>query len=127
MRAVIRPTGIQLLARAQDAGITMTRTGTGIALDGPADTRPLIAALRARQPLLRNTFWVYTGAARLLDWRNDCRATVIARPEPCHLCGNPTCLLEPFDRQPCHKTCAETALTPAAVAGPVAAGLRPAV
>jgi hypothetical protein len=123
MRVVVRPTGIQLLARAQDAGVTLTRTGAGIDLDGPADARPLIAALRGRQPLLRNAFWVYTGAARLLDWRNDCRATVIARAEPCHLCGQPACLLDPFDRQPCHKTCAETVLTPAAVAGPYRAGV----
>lgn len=118
MRAVIRPTGIQLLAHAQDAEITLTRTGTSVDLDGPATARPLITALHARQPLLRNAFWVYTGAARLLDWRTDCRATVTARTELCHLCDQPTVLLDPFDRQPCHKTCAETALTPAAVAGP---------
>ncbi|MFC0533949.1 hypothetical protein [Phytohabitans kaempferiae] len=120
MRAVVRPTGIQLLARAQDAGVTLTRTGTGIDLDGPADARPLIAARRDRQPLLRNAFWLYTGAARLLDWRTEHRATVIARTELCHLCDQPTVLLDPFDRQPCHKTCAEAALTPAAVVGPVA-------
>jgi hypothetical protein len=107
-----QPTGIQLLANAQRAGVTLTRTWLGIDLGGPPQTRPLIAALRDRSALLRNTFWVYTGVAPLLDWRNEHRATVITPARPCHLCRKPTGLLDPFDHRPCHKLCAEAAIAP---------------
>jgi len=120
MRIVIRPTAIQLLADAQAAGVILTRGHAGIDIDGPAHTAELVAALRDRPAAVRNTFWVYTGAARLLDWGTEHRATVITKPEPCHLCRQPTALLDPFDRQPCHKTCAETILTPPAITGPLA-------
>jgi hypothetical protein len=103
----------QLLADAQRAGITMTRNpaGTGINVDGPPTAGPLVAALRERTALLRNVYWVYTGVAPLLDWQNEHRVTV-APTRPCHLCGQPTSLLDPFDRRPCHKTCAEAAIKP---------------
>ncbi|GLH97130.1 hypothetical protein [Phytohabitans aurantiacus] len=120
-----RPSGIQVLADAQRAGVTLTRnpTGTGINVDGPPAAGPLVADLRERGALLRHVFWVYTGIAPLLDWQNEHRATVIEPTRPCHLCGRPTSLLDPFDRRPCHKTCAETAIKPRPV--PVARG-RPA-
>jgi hypothetical protein len=117
-RAAPRPagrlSGIQLLADAQRAGITLNRNpaGTAINVDGPPVARSLVADLRERTALLRNMFWVYTGIAPLLDWQNEHRATVIDPARPCHLCGRPTSLLDPFDRRPCHKTCAEAAIKP---------------
>lgn len=33
--------------------------------------------------------------------------------QPCSLCHRPTLLIEPYDRRPCHKTCAEAAIAPA--------------
>jgi hypothetical protein len=106
----------QLLADAQRAGITLNRnpTGTAINVDGPPAARSLVADLRERTALLRNVFWVYTGVAPLLDWQNEHRATVIDPARLCHLCARATSLLDPFDRRPCHKTCAEEAIKPRA-------------
>lgn len=109
-----RPAGFALLADAQRAGVTLTRSpdGAGISVDGPPAAGPLVAALRLRKALLRHVFYVYTGVAPLLDWGNEHRATVTGRANRCYLCGQVTHLLDPFDDQPCHKTCAEAAIAP---------------
>ncbi|MCW2904589.1 MAG: hypothetical protein JWO67_6854, partial [Streptosporangiaceae bacterium] len=54
---------------------------------------------------------VYTGRAQHLDWR---AATVPEKAGRCVLCHKWAILRDPYDRQPCHKVCFETSISPCA-------------
>jgi len=90
--------------------VTLTPVGQQVDIDGPAGTGHLITALRRRPDVVAHAIHVYTGAAAVLDWSGLHRAAVVTPSRPCRFCGRPTMLLDPFDRLPCHKTCAEAAI-----------------
>ncbi|WFE27794.1 hypothetical protein O7623_00850 [Solwaraspora sp. WMMD791] len=103
---------VELLAAARRAGVVIDRDPAGrLVIDGPDGAGHLVAGLRRRGDVVAHVIDVWTGVASLLDWRH---ATVLDPPRPCRLCRQPAMLADPYDRQPCHKTCAETAITPPA-------------
>ena len=99
---------IHLLAQARRARLFIDQAPDGrLVIRGDNQHEQLAQALLARKPDVLTVVHVWNGRAPRLDWR---RARVADRPEPCVLCRRNTLLRDPWDSQPCHKTCLETAI-----------------
>lgn len=105
---------IELLAQARQAGLAITRIVGAcgeedtLRIRGPRSAESLVRELLARKKDALTTVHVYNGAAPSLDWR---KGRILDQSGPCVLCGNKTLLIEPYDGRPCHKSCAEAAIS----------------
>ncbi len=96
---------LELIAAARRAELVVTRRSDGqLVIRGPRQHEQLVRALLDRKP---DVLAVYAGEADRLDWR---RQRILDEPRPCSLCRRPTLLIEPYDKRPCHKSCAEAAI-----------------
>lgn len=109
---------IRTASAARAAGATITRDGDRLIIRGPAAVKPYAAALLARKDEVLTLVDVLAGAATTVDWRG---ATLATKPGRCVICGGKALLLDPYDRKPMHKVCAEGALTTPAMEGTAAA------
>jgi hypothetical protein len=101
-------TFIQLLAQARRAGFIFADGPDGqLVIRGPRSCEPLVRSLLARKADVLSVLTIYNGLVQRLDWR---RQPILGIPQPCILCLRPTLLIEPYDSQPCHKTCAEAVI-----------------
>ncbi len=99
---------IGLLAEARKARLKLTISSDGVLhVNGQPAAEPIARALLARKADVRAAVRFYTGNSPVLDWRHT---TVLDTPQRCTRCGSPCHLLDPADRAPSHKTCAETAI-----------------
>lgn len=98
---------IELLARAHRARLAFSRKGDRLVIRGPREHEPLVRALLARKPEVLGLIAICNGRVGHLDWR---REPLLNQLQPCALCGRLARLVEPYDRRPCHKTCAEAAI-----------------
>jgi hypothetical protein len=111
---------IQLLARARRSGLVFAAGPDGqLVIRGPRSCEPLVHALLARKADVLGVLAIYNGRVERLDWR---RQPILSTLQPCVLCRCPTLLIEPYDSQPCHKTCAEAVIRWGAVPSAVADG-----
>lgn len=101
-------TVIELLAEAHRVGLALWREPDDtLRIRGPRAAGPIARQLLARKNDVLATVSVYNGQVARLDWR---KGTILEQPRLCVLCGRQTLLIEPYDGQPCHKTCAEDAI-----------------
>ena len=99
---------IQLLAQARRAGLVFVHgPDDQIVIRGPRSCEPLVRALLTRKADLLTVLAIYNGHVQRLNWR---REPILGQPQPCVLCRRSTLLIEPYDSQPCHKTCAEAVI-----------------
>jgi hypothetical protein len=97
-----------LLSNARTAGFEIDRDADGLLrIRGPRTAETLARALLARKAEVLTAVHVWNGRAGVLDWRH---ARVLDNPWPCVLCGARTLLLDPWDGEPMHKSCAEAAI-----------------
>jgi hypothetical protein len=107
---VVGVTLLQLLGSARTAGLELDRGPDGLLrIRGPKSTDALARGLLARKAEVLTIVHLWHGRADALDWR---QAHVLDWPRRCMLCGRPTLLLDPWDREPTHKTCAELLIRP---------------
>ncbi|MGI8452127.1 MAG: hypothetical protein ACR2MP_34070 [Streptosporangiaceae bacterium] len=105
---------LQLLARARREGMSIDLDHDGtLRIQGPQSGGPLARALLARKPEVLTVTDIWNGRAEMLDWRH---ARVLEESRACGTCGSRTLLLDPWDDQPTHKTCAEALIRPTATA-----------
>ncbi len=100
---------ITLITRARKAGLTLDRDGSKLSVRGDRRHEHLVRAILNRKAEVLGLVDVYAGRAQHLDWRS---ATVAEKAGRCVLCRKWSLLRDPYDRQPCHKTCAERAISP---------------
>lgn len=105
---------IRLVSQARDAGLTFTRDGDRLTVRGPKTAGPLVAAIQRRKAEVLAIVDYITGAVSALDWHAAQLAPTGSR---CVLCGRRASLLDPYDRTPMHKVCAERTLTSQASTG----------
>jgi hypothetical protein len=99
---------IQLLTQARRSGLVFADGPEGqLVIRGPRSCEPLVRSLLARKADVITVLAIYSGRVQRLDWR---RQPILDKPQPCVLCGHPTLLIEPYDSQSCHKTCAEAVI-----------------
>lgn len=99
---------IQLLAQARRTGLVLADgPGGQVVIRGPRSCEPLVRSLLARKADVLGVLAIYNGRVQRLDWR---REPILSTPRPCVLCSRSTLLIEPYDSQPCHKTCAEAVI-----------------
>lgn len=107
---------IELLAEAHRVGLALSREPDDtLRIRGPRAAGPIARQLLARKNDVLATVSIYNGQVARLDWR---KGTILEQPQPCVLCGRQTLLIEPYDGQPCHKTCAEDAIGQRAAMAP---------
>lgn len=101
---------LELLVAARAARIELFRGTTGILrMRRPDDAAPLAGQLIGRKKDLLAVVDFYSGTTATLGWKT---ARTAPDGSTCVLCGGSTMLLDPYDGQPCHKTCYETAIAP---------------
>jgi hypothetical protein len=99
---------LELIASARRAGLVLARNSDGqLVIRGPRAHEQIVRALLARKADVLAVMAVYNGEVRRLDWR---REPILGEMQPCSLCHRRTVFIEPFDRRPSHKTCAEAAI-----------------
>lgn len=99
---------IHLLAKARRSGLVFADGPDGqLVIRGPRSCEPLVRSLLVRKTDVLSVLAIYNGLVQRLDWR---RQPILGTPQPCILCLRPTFLIEPYDGQPCHKTCAEAVI-----------------
>jgi hypothetical protein len=102
---------IDLVQQARAAGFRLAAgENKTLLVNGPRNREDLARELLARKSEILSTgaVHVYSGTVTVLDWR---RAPISEDSRPCVICSRPTLLLD-WDRRPCHKRCAETAIAP---------------
>lgn len=99
---------VQMLTQARRARLFIDEGPDGrLVIRGDREQDQLARALLARKPEVLTVVHIWNGRAARLDWRH---AGVADRPQPCVLCRRSTLLRDPWDGQPCHKTCLESAI-----------------
>lgn len=101
---------IFLMDQAREAGLAIDQESEDrLLIRGGRRHEDLMRQLLARKPDVLSLVEIYNGRRARLDWSNT---KVGEQPAPCVLCGHGALLRDPYDRVPCHKTCAETLLSP---------------
>lgn len=98
---------IELLASSRRAVLSLSQRDGQLVIRGDRAHGRLVRAVLDRKPDVLAVLAVYNGDAPRLDWR---REPILDQAKPCTLCARPTLMIEPYDKRPCHKTCAEAAI-----------------
>lgn len=100
---------LDLMRQAHQAGLRLaSEEGGGLQIRGSRAHEALVRQLLERKAEVLGAVGVYNGVVPVLDWR---KFPISAQPRACVICRRPTLLLD-WDRRPCHKRCAERAISP---------------